>query len=64
MIVTINGQAVPLGGDIILSIEGISAAAANLTKIRDAMSCLPPGGTFKVNILRAGQVLELTGRLP
>jgi S1-C subfamily serine protease len=62
--VNIGGGEVPLGGDIILSVEGIPAAAANLAKIRDAMSKLPPGAPFKVSVLRAGQVLELTGKLP
>ena len=36
MIVNLAGQDVPLGGDIILTVEGISAAAANLAKIREA----------------------------
>jgi S1-C subfamily serine protease len=63
-VVNIAGQDVPLGGDIILSFEGISMAAANLAKIREAMSRLPSGGPFKVTILRAGQVLELTGKVP
>ena len=45
-------------------VEGISVAAANLPKIRDAMTALKPGAPFKVTILRAGQVLELTGKVP
>ena len=64
MLVTIAGHEVPLGGDIILTVEGIPAAAPNLAKIRDAMSQLPTGGPFTVTILRAGQILELTGRVP
>ncbi len=64
MLVNIGGQEVPLGGDIILSVEGISAAAPNLPKIREAMNRLAPGAPFKVTILRAGQVLELTGKVP
>jgi S1-C subfamily serine protease len=62
MLVPIAGQEIPLGGDIIMAVNGIPASAANLAKIRDSMSALPSGGTFKVNILRAGQVLELTGK--
>ncbi|MGH7332451.1 MAG: hypothetical protein ACREKS_06820 [Candidatus Rokuibacteriota bacterium] len=42
MLVNIGAQEVPLGGDIILSVDGISL----------------------VTILRAGQVLELAGRVP
>jgi len=63
-LVSISGQEVPLGGDILLSVQGISAAAANIPKIRDAMAKLNPGDPFKVTILRAGQVLELTGKVP
>jgi S1-C subfamily serine protease len=64
MATMIAGQEVPLGGDIILSVEGMSIAAANLAKIRDALSRLSSGASFKVTVLRAGQVLELTGRMP
>jgi serine protease Do len=64
MIASLGGEQVPLGGDIILTIDGVPASAANLVKIRDAMSRTPPGGSFTLTILRAGRVLELTGRLP
>ena len=63
-IVTIDGESVPLGGDIILSIEGIHASAANLAKIRDILAGSPSGTSYKVSVLRAGRVLELTGRVP
>jgi len=62
--VTISGQEVPLGGDIILSVEGIPMSSANVGKIRDVLSGLTPGGPFKVTVLRAGQVVELTGLVP
>jgi S1-C subfamily serine protease len=65
MLATIGGQQVVLGGDIILSIEGIPAVSvANLMKIRDHLSTLKPGMPFKGTIFRAGRVLELTGRTP
>jgi serine protease Do len=63
-IVNISGQEVPLGGDIILSVEGIPVVGANVGKIRDAMNNLPAGAPYKVSILRAGRVLELTGKVP
>jgi len=63
-VVRISGQDVPLGGDIILTVEGIPMSSANIMKIRDAMNKLPSGGSFKVTILRKGQVLELTGKVP
>jgi S1-C subfamily serine protease len=60
-IVRISGQDVPLGGDIILSVEEIPAAAANMERIRDTLSRLARGATFRVTVLRAGEVLHLTG---
>jgi len=63
MIVNIAGLDVPLGGDIILSVDGVSASAPNMAKIRDALNSRPPGSEFKTTILRAGQILELTGRV-
>jgi serine protease Do len=63
-IVTISGREVPLGGDIILTIQGLSATPANAARIRDAMNQLGPGAPFTVRILRAGEVLELTGQTP
>ena len=63
MIVRIAGQDVPLGGDIIMSIEGIPASPANVPRIREHMAGLPAGAPYKVTILRAGQVLELTGQM-
>jgi S1-C subfamily serine protease len=62
MLVNIGGQSVPLGGDILLSVEGVPASAGNLVRIREALSRLSPGAVFKATILRAGEVLELTGR--
>ena len=64
MLVKIAGQDVPLGGDIVMSIEGISMSPANLAKIRDMLGRLPSGASFKASVLRAGQVLELTGKAP
>jgi S1-C subfamily serine protease len=61
-IVTIAGQQVPLGSDIVLAVDGVPFSTANAGKIRDALSRLAAGAPFKVTILRAGDVLELTGR--
>jgi serine protease Do len=64
MLVNVGGHEIPLGGDVILSVEGISFGPANAPKIRDKMNSLPPGAPFHIQILRAGQVLELTGKVP
>ncbi|HTO10029.1 MAG TPA: trypsin-like peptidase domain-containing protein [Candidatus Binatia bacterium] len=63
-IVVIDGQEWPLGGDIILEVQGIVPKTANLTKVREVMSRLRPGDALKVKILRAGKVLELSFTAP
>jgi serine protease Do len=63
-IAMISGQEVPLGGDIIMSVQGIPATGANLPRIRDTLNRLETGTPFGVTILRAGEVRELTGRMP
>jgi S1-C subfamily serine protease len=62
---TVGGEAIVLGGDIILTVEGIPAgSAANVRKIRDSLGAARPGSQFKGTILRAGRVLEVSGRVP
>jgi serine protease Do len=62
---TIGSEQIVLGGDILLSVEGIPAGpVANLVRIREHMNSLKPGAPFKATILRAGRVLELTGKTP
>jgi serine protease Do len=63
MIANLGGDQVPLGGDIILSVEGVKAEAVNLTKIRDLLASKPVGSPFKMTVLRAGRVLDLTGKV-
>ena len=63
LVADIGGEQVPLGGDILLTVEGMHAAPANLARIRDAMAAKPPGASFTVTALRAGRVIELTGRV-
>jgi len=63
-VATISGQEVPLGGDIILAVNGVGMSMPNVPRIREAMSRMAAGAPFTVTILRAGQVLELDGQLP
>src|SRR5262245_12017201 len=63
MVVSIAGKEVPLGGDIILSINGVPFSAANAEKIRDTLSRLPVGAPFTVTILRADDILQLTAHM-
>ncbi|HSF05923.1 MAG TPA: trypsin-like peptidase domain-containing protein [Methylomirabilota bacterium] len=63
--VTIDGESVVVGGDVILNVEGIKVnGASDLVKIRAALNRLGSGQPFKVSVLRAGKVLELTGKVP
>jgi serine protease Do len=64
MVVKIEGQEVPLGGDIVMSVDGVPASRANVATVRDKLSKLASGTPFTVTILRAGQVIELTGKAP
>jgi serine protease Do len=63
MVANLGGDQVPLGGDIILAVEGIKAEAVNLAKIRDLLATKPVGSPFKVTVLRAGKVLDVTGKV-
>ena len=61
-IVTIGGREMALGGDIILSVDGIPVVSEdNIEKIRNRLAGAPLGTPFKMNVLRAGKVIELTG---
>jgi S1-C subfamily serine protease len=62
--ITIDGEPLVVGGDIILSVEGIEVTRGNLMKIREALNQLRSGDAFKATVLRAGRVLELSGRVP
>jgi serine protease Do len=60
--VTIGGREVAVGGDVILSVDGIPAVSEdNIEKIRNRLAAAAPGATFKMAVLRAGKVIELTG---
>jgi S1-C subfamily serine protease len=61
-IVTISGQEIPVGGDIILSVDGIPVVSEdNIEQIRNRLAGGAPGTPFKMSVLRAGRVIELTG---
>jgi S1-C subfamily serine protease len=64
MIARIAGQDVPLGGDIILSVQGLAMSSENVAKLREMLARLASGTPFKLSVLRAGEVLELTGMAP
>ena len=59
---TIAGKEIPVGGDIILTVEDIPVVSEeNIEKIRNKLAGSAPGSPFKMIVLRAGKVIELTG---
>jgi S1-C subfamily serine protease len=64
-VATIDGQQLAVGGDIILSVEGVPVGRAeNHARIRDVLIRKPPGSPFTMKVLRGGTILELTGTTP
>jgi len=62
---TIAGNDLILGGDIILESVGIPMVdEASRQRIRDALGLLKPGDPITVIVLRDGQLVELSGRIP
>src|SRR5215470_14726693 len=60
---TINGQQIAVGGDIILSVDGLPIGpAGNIDRIRDDLAAKPAGSPFTMKVLRAGKVIELSGK--
>ena len=64
-IATIRGEQFVVRGDIVLSMAGIAIKSeVDLPKIRERIGAMSSGEPFKASILRAGQVIELTGKAP
>jgi serine protease Do len=64
-VVTLDGQPIVLGGDILLTVEGISSdSPANMMKVRDHLGTMKSGSPLTATVLRAGKVVELTGLVP
>ena len=64
-IAVVAGEQIAVGGDIILSVEGLPVGQADdHEKIRDILSKKSPGTSFTMKILRSGKIVELTGKTP
>jgi serine protease Do len=62
---TITGQDIVVRGDIVLAMAGIAIKSEeDLPKIRERLGTMPPGQSFEASVLRAGRVIELTGKVP
>ncbi len=61
----LDGKDVPLGGDIVLAAMGIQLDdLTSLDKVRDRWAQLRSRDEMTFRVLRAGQVIDLKGRLP
>jgi serine protease Do len=65
VLVTIMGEQLVAGGDIILKVQGIPVSdVSDHRRVRDILDTVPPGAEFTMTVLRLGQVIELKGRHP
>jgi serine protease Do len=63
--VTIDGETVLLGGDVVLEVMGIPLVdEAAREKVPGALGRLSAGDLFTVKVLRGGKVIELSSRIP
>lgn len=64
-IATIGGRDIVVRGDVILSVAGIPIKGeADLPRIREKIGAMSAGQPFRASVLRAGEVIELTGKAP
>ncbi len=62
---TIGGQEIVVRGDILLEVAGIPVKHVNdMVLIREKLGAMQPGQPIKISVLRAGKVVELTGKVP
>jgi len=62
---TIGGEEIVVRGDIILAVAGIPLRTMeDFAKMRERINAMSTGQPVKVSVLRAGRVIELTGKVP
>ena len=62
---TVNGQEIVVRGDVILEMAGIPMKDVDdMPKVRAKLGTMPTGQPFKIVVLRAGKIVELTGTVP
>jgi serine protease Do len=60
----VQGQEVVLGGDVLLSVQGIRfASAEDRVQVLKALETLKPGDELRVSVFRDGQVVELATKV-
>ena len=60
----IDGEEWPLGGDVVIEVQGLVLKPANIPKLREVLARLGSGDTLRVKVLRAGRILELSATAP
>jgi hypothetical protein len=64
-VAVIDSEPIVVGGDIILEVQGIAVGGVSTYEtIREALAGLPSGASIDATVVRAGQILELTGTIP
>jgi serine protease Do len=64
-VAVIDGESIVVGGDIILKVQAMAVGGLSAyERIREALAGLPSGATINVTVLRAGEILELSGTMP
>ncbi|MDO8366628.1 MAG: trypsin-like peptidase domain-containing protein [Saprospiraceae bacterium] len=55
------GKEIWLGGDVVLSVQGITCDSPhNFATIKEQVNSLQPGKSFEMQVLRKGQILEIS----
>ena len=57
---TIDGKALLVGGDILLSVLGMRIGDSSYEEIQERLSALPAGSLVRLTVLRDGQQVELS----
>lgn len=61
----VDGQEMALGGDIILAVGGVPVTDPDaMARIRGLLAAMPPGGTVTTRVLRLGQLIDVSVRIP
>ncbi len=59
----IEDEQLVVGGDIILSVNGIQVSSAGGPKIQESLQSSKSGDPLKISVLRSGKIVELEGKI-
>jgi serine protease Do len=62
---TIGGETIVVRGDVILEVAGVPVKqAGDFVSIRKRLESMAAGAPISISVLRAGQIVKLTGKVP